>query len=198
MLKLILVYHNDMKTTEEYLKIRAAVLYILSKFPEGVDYIKLFKTLYFAQKEHIVKYGRPIVSDTFHAHRHGPVPSFTYAAIKAKETNSCTKDFELFLEGITIDKQRVFTKVLPDMDELSQSDVECLDNSFKFTINKDSYMLSAQSHDDAWIAASKHKESDPENDRMTVIEIAKAGNAKPGMIDYIRDVQLNKLSAGCA
>ncbi len=193
----ILVYHNDMKTTEEYLKIRAAVLYILSKFPEGVDYIKLFKTLYFAQKEHIVKYGRAIVSDTFHAHRHGPVPSFTYAAIKAKEANSCTKDFELFLEGITIDKQRIFSTVLPDMDELSQSDIECLDNSYKFTMNKHSYVLSAQSHDDAWIAASKQKESDPENDRMTVIEIAKAGKAKPGMIDYIRDVQLNKLSVGC-
>ena len=45
---------------------RAAVLYVLQSFDEGVDYIKLFKILYFAQKEHLVKYGRGVIGDTFH------------------------------------------------------------------------------------------------------------------------------------
>lgn len=39
-----------MKTIEQILKIKAVVLYILKAFPEGVDYIHLFKVMYFAQK----------------------------------------------------------------------------------------------------------------------------------------------------
>lgn len=39
-----------MKTIDQILKIKAVVLYILKAFPEGVDYIHLFKVMYFAQK----------------------------------------------------------------------------------------------------------------------------------------------------
>ena len=39
-----------MKTLEQVKKIESVVLYVLRKFPEGVDYIKLFKIIYFAQK----------------------------------------------------------------------------------------------------------------------------------------------------
>lgn len=46
-----------MKTRDEILKMRVVVLYVLQSFYEGVDYIRLFKILYFAQKEHLVKYG---------------------------------------------------------------------------------------------------------------------------------------------
>jgi uncharacterized phage-associated protein len=186
-----------MKSADEFLKIRAALLYVLSKFPQGVDYIKLFKILYFAQKQHLVTYGRVIVNDTFHADKHGPVPSFSYSALKAKERNSCTKDFAAFLEGITITNKNVKSSTLPDMDELSISDIECLDKSFKKYNAKYSYFLSGLSHDDAWASARKRKFDDPENDRMTVIEIAKAGKAKSGMIDYIRNMLLIKRSVSC-
>jgi len=186
-----------MKTADEFLKIRAALLYVINKFPEGVDYIKLFKILYFAQKQHLVTYGRVIVNDTFHADKHGPVPSFSYSALKAKERNNCTKDFDAFLDGITIFNKKVKSTMVPDLDELSVSDIESLDKSLKKYSAKFSYFLSALSHDEAWDSARKRKLEDPENDRMTVIEIAKAGKAKDGMIDYIRDVQLIKRSVSC-
>jgi hypothetical protein len=41
-----------MKTVSQIKKIKAALLYILKDFPEGIDCIKLFKILYFAQREH--------------------------------------------------------------------------------------------------------------------------------------------------
>ena len=47
-----------MKTTDEIKKIEAVVLYILREFKEGVDYIKLFKIMYFAQKDYLLKYGK--------------------------------------------------------------------------------------------------------------------------------------------
>ena len=71
-----------MKTRNEILKMRAVVLYVLQTFQEGVDYIKLFKILYFAQKEHLVKYGRGVIDDTFHALQYGPVPSFIYKSFQ--------------------------------------------------------------------------------------------------------------------
>ncbi len=45
-----------MKTAIQIAKIRAVVLYIMQSFTQGVDYIKLFKILYFAQQDHLVKY----------------------------------------------------------------------------------------------------------------------------------------------
>ena len=55
-----------MKSKDDILKIRATVLYLLNKFPEGVDYIKLFKIIYFAQQRHLSTYGRVIINETFH------------------------------------------------------------------------------------------------------------------------------------
>ena len=42
-----------MKTIDQILKIEAVVLYILKAFPEGVDYIHLFKVMYFAQQDQL-------------------------------------------------------------------------------------------------------------------------------------------------
>ena len=41
------------------------VLYILQYFKEGMDYIKLFKMMYFAQREYFAVNGLCIVEDTF-------------------------------------------------------------------------------------------------------------------------------------
>ena len=64
-----------MKTIDQILKIKAVVLYILKAFPEGVDYIHLFKVMYFAQQNQLKEYGLPIIYDTFVARKHGPVPA---------------------------------------------------------------------------------------------------------------------------
>lgn len=53
-----------MKTIDQILKIKAVVLYILKAFPEGVDYIHLFKVMYFAQQDQLKEYGLPIMYDT--------------------------------------------------------------------------------------------------------------------------------------
>lgn len=67
-----------MKTPNQIEKIKAVILYIMQNFPAGVDYIKLFKILYFAQRDHLAKYGKVIVDDSFRALKHGPVPTYTY------------------------------------------------------------------------------------------------------------------------
>ena len=49
-----------MKTIEQILKIKAVVLYILKAFPEGVDYIHLFKVMYFAQQDQLKEYANHV------------------------------------------------------------------------------------------------------------------------------------------
>jgi uncharacterized phage-associated protein len=184
-----------MKTISQIKKIQAVLLYILRHFPEGVDYIKLFKILYFAQQEHLVRYGRPVVPESFYALKHGPVPSFSYKAFQAAESKTdIDDDFRDFLTGFKIERKddtvSVYSLSEPDVDELSASDRKCLD----FSVNKhkdiDSYGLSELSHDTAWTEAYNRAQNDPEKNMMTLIDIAKAGNATEGVIHHIFEHQL--------
>ncbi len=113
---------GDMKTRDEILKMRACLLYVLRQLGKETDFIKLFKVLYFAQREHLVKYGRGVIGDTFHALRFGPVPSFIYKALQmAQGKQEKAPDFVPFLEGIEVsDASLVSSSVGPDMDELSR------------------------------------------------------------------------------
>lgn len=179
-----------MKTLDEILKMRACVLYVLQQLDKETDFIKLFKILYFAQREHLVKYGRGVIGDTFHALRFGPVPSFIYKALQmAQGRIDLDAGFELFVDGIVVsDNSLVSSSVKPDMDELSLSDIACLDKYITKYKDFDSYKLSNRSHyDRAWREAFLRSTDDPEKDVMTVLDIAKAGNAKPGVIAYIKE-----------
>lgn len=186
-----------MKTKDEILKMRAGVLYVAQAFEGGIDFIKLFKILYFAQREHLVKYGRGIIGDTFHALKLGPVPSFIYKALQIVQGKmEREKDFELFLKGITVDSSTLIkTTEKPDIEELSESDIYCLDKYIKKYKNYNSYVLSGRSHyDSAWKQAYNRAKEDPEKDIMTSIDIAKAGKAKDGVIAYIKEnIQIDKM-----
>lgn len=181
-----------MKTKDQILKIKAVLLYILNRFPEGVDYIKLFKILYFAQQDHLVRYGRGVVEDSFKALKHGPVPTYTYKALQVAEGKPLEGDFEKFLKNITVSGSLVFGSAQPDMDELSGSDIKSLDEFISKCKDEESYDLSELSHDTAWSEAFTRSQDDPEKDFMSIIDIAKAGNATPEMVSYIREQQILK------
>ena len=70
-----------MKTIIQIAKIKAVLLYIMQSFPKEVYYIKLFKIRYFAQQDHLVKYVKASVEDTFSALKNGPVPTYTYKVL---------------------------------------------------------------------------------------------------------------------
>lgn len=54
-----------------------AVLYVVNRLKRR-DFHKIFKVLYFADRTHLIKYGRPITGDTYIAMEYGPVPSMIY------------------------------------------------------------------------------------------------------------------------
>ena len=182
-----------MKSKEQILKIRATVLYILNAFPLGIDYIKLFKILYYAQQQHLVCYGRTIISDTFQARQKGPVCGFVRKGLKLIENSrELEGDFQLFGENIQIswgkDCQIINSAEKPDLDELSMSEIKCLDTYIDKFRNMDSKAVSDYSHKDtAWKTAFNRAQTDPQLRVMTILEIAESGGANPNTLSYIKE-----------
>ena len=179
-----------MKTFIQIAKIKAVLLYIMQSFPQGVDYIKLFKILYFAQQDHLLKYGKVLIEDSFKALKHGPVPTYIYKALQIAERMQLEGNFDEFLINIKVHDKKVYTSAKPDMDYISGADKRCLDAAIEKYKDTDPYDLSDLSHDSAWEEAMARIQDDPQKNFITIIDIARAGKATKEMVDYIREKQI--------
>lgn len=188
-----------MKSKDQIEKIQAVVLYILTRLPEGVDYIHLFKTMYFAQQEHLAVYGRPVMDDTFVARKHGPVPTLTYKVVHCADgrhepMTSDLDDFVASLSVTTKDGHQIVTAkegVMPDMDELSASDIKVLDKWIARCKDVNAFDLADMSHDKAWLKAKRQAERTGEDTKIPLVDIAQAVGASEAMLQVIRNRQLN-------
>ncbi len=188
-----------MKTIDQIDKIKAVVLYVLEKLGTGVDYIHLFKMMYFAQQSHLVMYGMPLMEDTFKARKHGPVPSLTYKVMRKVEGKNVdmTQGLDDFCSSIDVcvedGHQMIYLKdgVKCDMDELSVSNIKILDQWIEKLRDIESFDLSDLSHDKAWEKAKSEAERTGEDIAMTMVDIAAAGGASKAMQNVIRERQLN-------
>ncbi len=185
-----------MKTREQIDVIQAVVLYILKHFKDGVDYIKLFKIMYFAQRTYLSTYGLCIVDDTFKARPKGPVPSLTYKVIKMVENGDDFSEFSdlvNFASSLAVDKHQVVSaKQEPNMDCISVMERKILDETINRYRDVDSDALSDMSHDDIYDQVLDRMKDDPQKDVYTIIDIARSGKASEEMIGYLRDKQLIK------
>ena len=181
-----------MKTQEKKKKIENVILYILQKFDDGVDYIKLFKILYFAQRDYLSRFGKPIVPETFKARMHGPIPTLTNKVIKNVEEGSYNNfpDLKEFMDSIKVIDQKVFAQKKPDLDFIAKKEREYLDKWFDYCKDKESYALSDESHDSVYKSVVERAKLDPQQDVMTFIDIARSGQASEKIIAYIREKEL--------
>lgn len=187
-----------MKPSEQINKIEAVVLYILQHFKNGVDYIKLFKIMYFAQREYLATYGLTIAEDTFKARQLGPVPSLTYKVVKMAENGDESADLKNFVSSICVNEEkRVYAKAKPDMDYIADMEKEELDKTIAQYKDMDSKELSKLSHDAAYTIVCERMKDDPQQDILTLIDIARAGGASEAMVDYIRQMQIIKEALAC-
>lgn len=178
-------------TRDEILKLKAATLYVLKQSGGELDFIHLFKILYFAEREHYSSYGKHLIKDTFCALELGPVPSFLYDAVKvAIGVTPCSSHSPLRLIASALSPAGgeccyyiIQAKEEPDMDELSRASIASLDKSIAENLPKDSKQLSLDSHDAAWTEAWNTKHNSP----MNSLSIAKAGGASEGFINYLKE-----------
>ena len=189
-----------MKEIEEINKIKAVVEYILQQMGVAVDYIHLFKVMYFAQEEHLAIYGIPMMYDTFMARKHGPVASLTYKVLRVAEGKIMDATGELydFASDLILsvkDGHQVVTLaegVQCDMDELSRSNVRILDKWIDRCKDIKSFDLSEMSHDKAWQKDVRQAERTGEDTKISLYDMAAAGGASKDMLNVVKERQLNR------
>lgn len=174
-------------TKDEALKIKSVILYIAEKVDDLTTF-SLSKILYFANEKHLAKYGRVVINDRFCALQYGPVPSAIFDAIKIaqgrnKGNNILNIIADSIITGDETSKDHICPKSKPDLDELSKSDIECIDASIIENKDLGFQKLSEKSHDIAWKDAWNKKQNSP----IDILCMAKAGGANDSMIDYIKD-----------
>jgi len=112
--------------------VKAALHFLQQRLP-GLTKHQAFKLLYFADLRHLERYGRPITGDQYVAMDYGPVPSNTYDLVK--------------IPG------RELPPIEGDLDELSDSDLEVLEEIVE-QYGKHGFRERTEiSHDAAWKAA---------------------------------------------
>lgn len=178
-----------------------AVLYILAQLKNkgiSADFIKIFKILYFADREHLKKYGRTITGDVYIAMPLGPVPSKIYDKLKELRdgANMYTQtplldDYFRVSDNCHVDALQEY-----DLDYLSLTDLEELNDAISKYAHIDSFKLSEMSHGSAW-------EMTYEGTQMSFADILKEIGADDEYIEFIQNnfatqnAILNGVSAGC-
>lgn len=161
-----------------------AAVFILNQLGE-TDYHKVFKILYFADQDHLKRYGRPITGDTYQAMNYGPVPSFLYDIFKAAE-----KGVHPFAEAMELSSSFsirragnvpcVSATMEADIDELSESNIEIIKASIATHKGLNFEELVKKSHDKAWDNAAKQSEIE-----MSYLDIAAVVGTSEEMMRYI-------------
>ncbi len=152
------------------------VLYVASQLRYPTLH-SVSKVLYFADREHLSRYGSLLSGDNYHAMQHGPVPSGIYNLMKAasgrQEPLIPQQFYDLVVRSLRIEgKHRITPLRQANLDLLSASQRECLDASIKANGRLSFERLTKKSHDAAWKSAD-------ENDLIDVKAIAKTlPNAK--------------------
>jgi hypothetical protein len=157
----------------------STVLYIAEKLPQA-DLHKISKILYFAEQKHLVKYGSPIVGDYFVAMDNGPVPSQIYDMLKTVRGDSLYKTQE-YNKYFKVEQTYIVVPLIkPNLDEFSESDIECIDESILENKDLDFAALKRKSHGEAYKSADL-------NSTISVEKIAIEGGANTEMINFLKE-----------
>lgn len=168
----------------KYEKAVNSLLYSLQQLGGKTDMHKLCKILYFADQKHLSKYGRSITGDTYIAMQYGPVPSCVDDILKALRGDSffSSNDNITELKNYLFFENRFIIRGLksPDLDELSVSDIECLDFAINLCRSKNFAELTAFSHGVAWNNTRPDRE-------MSIKDILREAGDEEAYVEYIAD-----------
>ena len=108
------------------------ILWVASKAPnKKIDIYKILKTLFEADVYHLNKYGRLICGDSYKALKFGTVPDDTYEILKG-EPLAIEEAVPVSNEPpyLKFDGYMIEAKKSPNLELLSESDVEALDHGW--------------------------------------------------------------------
>ncbi len=110
------------------------IISILNYLSTKVNYLtklKAVKLLYFADKEHLIRYGRFITGDFYKKLPYGPIPQQTLILIDDPNYIIFSRNLKNYLdENISFSDSRyrtISSKKKPDLEYISLSEIEILD-----------------------------------------------------------------------
>lgn len=129
-----------------------AINYFARKKDGEINKMKAIKLIYFADRYHLRKYGRPVIGDNYWAMELGPVASNTLDVANLSENElekDCCQYAKNFLGHPDGDKKKLVmvSKGGVDLSVFSQSDIDALEMAYKEFGDKDRFELAKISHD---------------------------------------------------
>ncbi len=164
-------------------KALAAILYISKQLIEhtgrtGAGIHHIAKVLYFADQKHLARYARPIAGDHYIAMKYGPVPSKIYDMIKSMRGDGCCDipNIENYLE---VRGHFVIPKMEADLDELSETELACINESLQENQGLSFEELKNKSHGRAYARATK-------DDKISYLNMANEAKVDENILRYMR------------
>ena len=139
-----------------YKKATQALNVLALKEGGAINKMKALKLIYFADRYHLRKYGRLITNDNYIAMENGPVASRTRDI--AEKTNFIGRDEKSYANTYLESKGKydLKSKLSPDTDVFSDSDIEALEFAWEKFGHFDKFKLASITHDyPEW---SKHRD----------------------------------------
>lgn len=156
------------------------ILYILTK-TGGIDYYRLFKVLYFAEREYLTTVCRKLVADDFCALPHGPVPTRLFDAIKGGHYDDFSKAVGEVVSFAGEDAGNVLVpNRAPKLSMISKLEIDVIDRTIDKYASLSFAELRRLSHGLAWNATSHCGVISSE-------DIAREGGLHPDALPYLRD-----------
>jgi len=139
------------------------VITILNYLAYNIPYmtkLKIVKLLYFADKEHIIRYGRYLTNDRYVKMKNGPAPTRILNFINSPHDYLYTKSERSYLDNFISFKdsnyRTITSKNEPDFKMLSGSEIEVLDYILEHYGSKTAGELVELSHKEkSWINAKE-------------------------------------------
>lgn len=148
-----------------------ASLAFFASHAKGVDKLKAAKLLYYADKYHLLRYGKPILGDVYYHLDYGPVPSkaldIMNEAIDPYHLRGIPQsNLELLRKYVKVDseekKHPLFAaKMEPDLDVFSESELEALNETIERYGHYSGRQLIDLTHREApWLKTDRNEEID--------------------------------------
>ncbi len=144
-----------MKVKFDKTKTLNALLYVANRV-QRKDFHKIFKVIYFADRQHLADWGRPITGDTYIAMEAGPVPSRLYDMLKIVRGDSYIADTEGLGEYFQVENwMYVRPLVDADLNKLSANEQQALSDAIDKYAGLSYDEIKEKSHDTAWRSTAR-------------------------------------------
>lgn len=174
------------KIIDEYnlQKVKEIILYILNKVGD-IDYYKLMKMIFCADRNNLLVWGEPITNLTYKAKDHGPVPQTIYKEI----TRSKSRHDGIYGGIISlVDDYTLHAEREANLDYLSKTDIDSIDKAILNLKDKGWAKIEKELHEDVYDRLY------PSRQKYSLTDIAKSAGADSKTLERINmNVQLNRM-----